>query len=142
MNDMYKILLVDDDEDILWINQLILSDAGYSVDIFTDPEKALLKVYSEDYSVAVLDYMMPKIKGDKLAKKILKIKKSTGIIFLTGYSEFATYMETVEDSISLILLKPISGDELIEAVTSKIEQVNIHDDLLKSNQIIPNYTRF
>ena len=138
---MYKILLVDDDEDILWINQMILSDAGYSVDIFTDPEKALLNVYSEDYSVAVLDYMMPKIKGDELAKKILKIKKSTGIIFLTGYSEFASYMETVEDSISLVLLKPITGDELIEAVASKIEQVNIHDDLLKSNQIIPNYTR-
>ncbi len=116
MKNNFKVILVDDDEDILWINQLILEEVGYSVDVSNDPEEALNRVLSEDYNVAILDYMMPKMKGDELAEKILKHNKNIGIIFLTGYSEFATYMKSVDSYKNVVLLKPISEKDLIEAV--------------------------
>ena len=116
MKNNFKVILVDDDEDILWINQLILEEVGYSVDVSNDPEEALKRVISEDYNVAVLDYMMPKMRGDELAERILKHDNNIRIIFLTGYAEFVSYMETVGNCNNVILLKPISEKELIDAV--------------------------
>ena len=122
MND-YRILLVDDDEDILWINKRILSGEGFTVDVSTDPEEALEKIKAEEYNIFIIDYMMPKIKGDELAYMILGQDKSVGIIFLTGYSEYAEYMRMVGNVDDFILTKPISRQDLIDAVNSKIIQM-------------------
>jgi len=123
MNADYRILLVDDDEDILWINKMILSNEGFMVDISTDPEEALKKIKSEQFHILIIDYMMPKIRGDELANMILALNKAIGIIFLTGFSEHAAYMKMVGNMDNLILFKPISGEELIDAVNSKIIQL-------------------
>ena len=119
----YRILLVDDDEDILWINKRILSGEGFTVDVSTDPEEALEKIKAEEYNIFIIDYMMPKIKGDELAYMILGQDKSVGIIFLTGYSEYAEYMRMVGNVDDFILTKPISRQDLIDAVNSKIIQM-------------------
>ena len=123
MNADYRILLVDDDEDILWANKMILSREGFTVDISTDPEEVLEKIKSEEYHIFIIDYMMPKIKGDELAYMILALNESVGIIFLTGYSEHAAYMKMVGNVDNFILFKPISSKELIDAVNSKIIQL-------------------
>lgn len=123
VNTDYRILLVDDDEDILWANKMILSREGFTVDISTDPEEALEKIKLEQFHIFIIDYMMPKIKGDDLANMILALNKSVGIIFLTGYSEHTVYMKMVGNMDNLILLKPISSKELIDAVNSKIIQL-------------------
>ena len=54
---------------------------------------------------------------------ILGLNKSVGIIFLTGYSEYAEYMKMVGNVDNLILFKPISRKDLIDAVNSKIIQL-------------------
>ena len=128
----YKILLVDDDENLLWAYKMVLSDEGFKVDTSNDPEEALEKIKLEQFNVLILDYMMPKMKGDELANMILSLDKSANIIFLTGYSEYAVYMKMVGNMDNLILYKPISGKELINAVNSKIRQAqsvvdNVHD---------------
>jgi len=123
VNADYRILLVDDDEDILWINKRILSGEGFTVDVSTDPEEALEKIKAEEYNIFIIDYMMPKIKGDELAYMILGQDKSVGIIFLTGYSEYAEYMKMVGNVDDFILTKPISRQDLIDAVNSKIIQM-------------------
>jgi DNA-binding response OmpR family regulator len=116
----YRIILVDDDDDILWINQKYLTKEGYSVDTSNDPEKALDMILSHDYDLAILDYMMPKMRGDELAKKIISTCRHTHIIYLTGYSEFSSYMEYTGDTRNTVLLKPLSKDELLHAVELKL----------------------
>jgi len=128
VNTDYRILLVDDDEDILWVNKRILSGEGFTVDISTDPEEALEKIKAEEYNIFIIDYMMPKIKGDELAYMILGQDKSVGIIFLTGYSEYAEYMRMVGNVDDFILTKPISRQDLIDAVNSKIIQMQSESD--------------
>ena len=130
MNADYRILLVDDDEDILWANKRILSGEGFTVDISIDPEEALEKIKSEEYNIFIIDYMMPKIKGDELAYMILGQDKSVGIIFLTGYSEYAEYMRMVGNVDDFILFKPISRQDLIDAVNSKIIQMQGESDII------------
>jgi len=130
VNADYRILLVDDDEDILWANKRILSGEGFTVDISIDPEEALEKIKSEEYNIFIIDYMMPKIKGDELAYMILGQDKSVGIIFLTGYSEYAEYMRMVGNVDDFILFKPISRQDLIDAVNSKIIQMQGESDII------------
>jgi two-component system response regulator MprA len=125
MKKKYRILLVDDDEDILWINQMILSEAGFSVDTCNNPEEALKKIMSQNFHIVILDYMMPKMKGDELAERILEFNKNVGIIFLTGYSEFVSYMKNVGGTQNLVLLKPVSEKELIDAVKLEIDILEV-----------------
>jgi len=128
----YKVLLVDDDENLLWAYKMVLSDEGFKVETSSDPEEALEKIKSEQFHVLILDYMMPKMKGDELANMILSLDQSANIIFLTGYSEYDVYMKMVGNMDNLILYKPISGQDLINAVNSKIKHAqsvvdNVHD---------------
>jgi DNA-binding response OmpR family regulator len=141
VNADYKILLVDDDENLLWAYKMILSDEGFKVCTSTDPEEALEKIKSERFNVLVIDYMMPKMRGDELANMILTLDESSNIIFLTGYSEYAVYMKMVGNMDNLILYKPISGKELINAVNSKIRQAqSVVDNVHDTNEHTVNYT--
>ncbi len=128
VNTDYRILLVDDDEDILWANKMILSREGFTVDVSIDPEEALAKIKSEEYNIFIIDYMMPKIKGDELAYMILAQDKTVGIIFLTGYSEYAEYMRMVGNVDDFILTKPVSRKDLVDAVNKKIIQMQSESD--------------
>ena len=136
MNADYRILLVDDDEDILWANKRVLSGEGFTVDISTDPEEAIEKIRSKQYHIFIIDYMMPKMKGDELAYMILAQDKSVGIIFLTGYSEYAEYMRMVGNVENLILYKPISRKDLINAVNSKIIQMQGESDIIVNTDAV------
>ena len=135
MNTDYRILLVDDDEDILWANKMILSREGFTVDISTDPEEALEKIKLEQFHIFILDYMMPQMTGADLANMILALNKSVGIIFLTGYSEHAIYMNMVGNMDNLILIKPISSKELIDAVNSKIIQLQSELECIDNTRV-------
>ena len=58
-----KILIVDDEEDILNLVRLILEDAGYQVRIETDGRDALKKLETEKFDLILLDIMMPFLSG-------------------------------------------------------------------------------
>lgn len=108
---------------------MILSTAGYEVDISLDPLEALGLAQSEFYNVVVLDYMMPKMRGDELAKRLINACPLTEIIFLTGYSEFAAYMETQQDSNCIVLLKPIDSENLLSSVSNRITRGALQSSL-------------
>jgi len=120
---------------------MVLSDQGFKVDTSSDPEEALEKIKSEKFHVLILDYMMPKMRGDELANMIISMDQSANIIFLTGYSEYDVYMRMVGNMDNLILYKPISGQDLINAVNSKIRQAqSVMDSVHDAGARIVNYT--
>ncbi len=79
-----KILVVDDEEDLCEILQFNLESEGYEVDIAFSAEEALKKNI-ENYHLMLLDVMMGKLSGYKLAEKLKKEQNiSVPIIFLTA----------------------------------------------------------
>ena len=120
----FRILMVDDDQDILWICQMVLSDEGFSIDISNDPREALQKTMSEGYHIFILDYVMPYILGDELAKEILAINNDAVFIFLTGHNEFYDISKSLNCNSYLILLKPVDEQQLLKAVREKVEYLN------------------
>ena len=73
--------------------------------------------------------MMPKMKGDELANKIIEYKSLHGleskIIFLTGRREFVDYLKNVGGIFNRVLEKPIRAQDLIEAIRSRIKQPQV-----------------
>ena len=79
----YKILLVDDEPDIIYSIKKVLEINGFAVDSFTDPTLALSNFKRELYDLILLDIKMPKMNGLDLYQKIMNIDKNIKICFIT-----------------------------------------------------------
>lgn len=65
-----KILLIDDDQDILDVYQEFLTAEGFQVDIARDGEEGLAKIHQGGYDLILLDIMMPKVDGIGVLKQL------------------------------------------------------------------------
>ena len=81
----YRILVVDDEEDLCEILQFNLETEGYQVDVAYSAEEALKKNIT-DYNLLLLDVMMGEMSGFKMARALREnpATASTPIIFLTA----------------------------------------------------------
>ncbi len=121
MGKKHRILVVDDDEDILELLKYNLDKDGFQTKTVSTGEQGLLAATRFRPDLIVLDIMMPGINGIELCKLLRskKLFKDTYIFFLTANSEKRVHELAVETG----------GDELIEKVvglrelTSKIKAV-------------------
>jgi DNA-binding response OmpR family regulator len=112
------ILLVDDDGDILFHFNNILSNEGYVVESASYGRDAVLKTKEMQFDMAIIDIMLPDTRGDQLAIELRKQNPSIELIFITGFSYMNECIEALDIGISEILIKPISEDELLRSVKS------------------------
>lgn len=89
MDKKQKILLIDDDTDIQKLYKLILTDAGFIVDIASDGAGGLTKIQSGGYDLVLLDLMMPNVDGLQFLNTIKNNPpraKNGPIVILTNMS--------------------------------------------------------
>jgi two-component system alkaline phosphatase synthesis response regulator PhoP len=146
-----KVLIVDDEEDILDLLEYNLQKEGYKVIKAMDGEEALRKARVEKPDMVVLDIMMPKLDGIETCRKIRAMKgmEHSYIVFLTAraeeYSELAGFEAGADDYIA----KPIRPRVLLsrlKALTrrkSELEEeedaqvLKVHDlEILKDEYIV------
>ena len=78
-----RILIVEDETDLLSGLAKALREEGYAIDTAEDGEEGLYKAESYDYDAIVLDVMMPKLDGWTVLEKLRKQKK-TPVLMLTA----------------------------------------------------------
>ncbi len=83
-----KILLIDDEPDIIYSIKRVLEDNEFVVDSYTDPTLALSNFRSRLYDLILLDIKMPKMNGFDLYQKIMEIEGNVKICFLTASELF------------------------------------------------------
>jgi CheY-like chemotaxis protein len=90
---VYRILIVDDDQDILANLSDILTDLGYQIDTAPDGEAAMVKVEecchdaeNSQYDLCLLDFKMPGMDGVELYEQILKRSPRLRAIMITAYA--------------------------------------------------------
>src|SRR5438477_673577 len=88
VNRPLKILVVDDEPDIVHALQKGLELRGHSVDAFEDPEKALQEFRPDVYDFAILDVRMPKMNGFQLYREIEKRDGKVRVRFLTAFETY------------------------------------------------------
>lgn len=111
-----KIMIIDDEIDITNLFKEILTNAGYRVDCFTDPLKALAecKLNHTKYVLIISDVRMPKMSGIELVKKIAQIDNNIKVILMTAFD--VTGEELKEVKIEKCLNKPIYLKKLVDIV--------------------------
>jgi len=119
-----KILLVDDDRDILTAMQAALADLQADILIATDGNEAISQADLKAPDVVVLDMMLPKRSGFLVMEKLKKGKKRTDpprVIMITGNlgSRHKTYAESL--GVDAYLNKPFRMEKLVEAVKKLLE---------------------
>lgn len=112
-----RILHVDDEPDTLQVVKTILEKEGFKIDSVESGKNALKKVDFDNYSLIILDIMMPDMSGWDLFTRITKIKPEYKVIFLTvlDISE-ARLKKLKEHGIRDYITKPFDRDELVKRV--------------------------
>lgn len=120
---MAKILLIDDEPDILEFLRYNLEQEGYQVITGTDGQQALDKV-SENPDLIILDIMMPKLDGFEVMERIRDDKryKDIPVIFLTAKAGEIHEIKGLELGASDYLQKPISPKKLLARVKVNLKK--------------------
>jgi DNA-binding response OmpR family regulator len=105
------------------VYQIVLEDAGYDCESYTDSVKALQEFKPNYYELVILDIIMPVLNGFELCKKIIEIDNTVHIIFITAseeyYERFRSQHFPELGNINYIQ-KPIGNEELVQIVNMTI----------------------
>lgn len=119
-----KILLVDDEEDILEFLEHVLSKAGAKVIIGVNGQEAITLAQKHTPDIIILDKMMPVMDGVTACRELRKIDtlKKTKIVMLSAISDTESQIEGLELGADDYLVKPIKSNLLISKIKSQLRQ--------------------
>lgn len=138
-----KILLVDDEPDILEIVGYNLSNEGYKVITAKNGLEAVKMAKAEHPQLIILDVMMPKMDGIEACEAIRKIPElaDTLIAFLTARGEDYSQMAGFEAGADDYITKPIKPKVLVSKVKGLLRRFKeelVQDDILKVGNLVIN----
>jgi two-component system, OmpR family, response regulator ChvI len=120
----YRILLVDDEPDVVLGFEICLEDNGFEVDSFNDPILALSSFKQGLYSLALLDIRMPKLNGFELYREIRKIDDKVKICFMTAFDiqneQLKEVLPTLDLDEPIVIRKPIRIDDFIAKIKTEL----------------------
>ena len=121
-----KLLIVDDDPDIVQVLKQGFLKNSFLVDAFTNPEEALqsFKSNAEAYCLVLSDVRMPRLSGIQLAKKVKEASPSVKVILMTSFeirdSEFSKVFPSTQ--VDGFVQKPIGIKDLTKKILSVISE--------------------
>lgn len=124
---MTKILVADDDPNILKFITINLTEAGFEVIGATDGRDALRKLENEMCQLAVVDIMMPYMDGLSLIKEMRKTL-DIPIIILTAKGQIDDKEKGFEAGTDDYLVKPFEAKELLFRIEALLRRYNIDTD--------------
>ncbi|WP_370832235.1 response regulator transcription factor [Clostridium sp.] len=120
----YKILVVEDDNQIQELIVEFLSSQDYIVDTANDGVEGYEKFKSGKYDLVILDVMMPKLDGHSLCKMIRNIDKEVSVIFLTALGDEENEIKGFDLRADDYISKPFSFNILIKRVEAVLRRKN------------------
>jgi DNA-binding response OmpR family regulator len=113
----YRVMLVDDEQDITTVFKMGLENNQFIVTTFNDSVEALSKFRPGLYDLLILDIRMPGMNGFQLYKKIRDVDNKVKVCFLTAFDEsrreFRTSFPFLEE-VKCYLKKPITVRDLVK----------------------------
>jgi EAL domain-containing protein (putative c-di-GMP-specific phosphodiesterase class I) len=111
-----RILVVDDERDLLDILGTMLAEAGWQVDTAGNGREALTLVDADRYEVVLSDIDMPGMSGMELLREIRGRDLDVPVLLITGHPRVDTAVEALEHGALRYLRKPIRERDLLTAV--------------------------
>jgi DNA-binding response OmpR family regulator len=118
-----KVLLVDDEEELVSTLAERLSFRGIEVDFATTAESAIQIAEKKTFDIAVLDVKMPKMRGFEVKKMLEKIHPEMKFLFMTGHGSENDYqIGAAETGEEFYLVKPVKIEVLIDKMNEALEK--------------------
>ncbi len=116
-----RLLVVEDEPDLLRGLARALRDEGYAVDTAEDGEDGLFKAESVNYDAIVLDVMLPRLDGWEVLRR-LRAKKKTPVLLLTARDRSADRVRGLDTGADDYLVKPFDLPELLARLRALIRR--------------------
>jgi FixJ family two-component response regulator len=118
----FTVFIVDDDLGVLRALARLVRVAGYAARTFSSAIEYLEKQEADIPGCLVLDFLMPDLDGRQLQAALFRENASRPIIFMSGTNDVPTAVATKKAGAIDFLIKPITHEVLLRAITAAVEQ--------------------
>ncbi|HKD91335.1 MAG TPA: response regulator, partial [Terriglobales bacterium] len=122
-----KILVVDDEPNILLTLTAILQHEGYEIESATGGEEAIASVRRHHYDVVLTDLKMPRVDGLDVLDEVRRSSPQTVTLMMTGYAALDSAVEAVQRGAYEYLMKPVEIADLKLAVQRSLERKRLSE---------------
>jgi len=116
-----RVLVVEDEPDLLQILLDALREEGYAADGAADGEDGLFKASNTGYDAILLDHMLPKLSGPELLQQ-LRRTRATPVLMLTARDAVRDRVKALDNGADDYLVKPFDLDELLARLRALIRR--------------------
>jgi len=115
-----RILVVEDEPNIVISLRFLLENAGFDVEVETNGREALDHILNNTPDALVLDVMLPELDGFEILQKIRSDENVSGlpVLMLTAKGQREDRKNALDFGADLFITKPFSNSEVVEAVES------------------------
>ncbi|MDY7034137.1 MAG: response regulator [Thermodesulfobacteriota bacterium] len=130
-----KILVVDDDEEIVYLCVQILESEGYRVKGINNGLTAIDMAKEDHFDLLITDIMMPGLNGMEIFRAIRKYDPELVGVVITGHGTLHTAIDALKMGFHGFLTKPFSYVELSTAVSQALERSKLEKELIAYRRI-------
>ena len=118
-----KILLADDEPDILALYCEMLEGNGFEVNTAHDGKQTLEQIANETYSLLILDLHMPQLSGFEVLKALRSSGQEIPVIVMTGHYPEEEVSKRIQGlDVDIVLRKPVMITTLLDAVNTILKK--------------------
>ena len=117
-----KILIVEDEKNISNAEKKYLEVEGFQVDQAFDGQEAITMINTTDYSLIILDLMLPKVSGEKVME-VIRSRTETPVIMVTAKVDESEILEGLKLGADDYITKPFSLIILVQKVKTILRRV-------------------
>src|SRR5262245_8709984 len=127
-----RILVVDDDRDVLRLLTYRLEQLGFHVDESADGAEALKRIETESFDLMLLDLRLPTKSGVEVLKRVKQLSPDTIVVVMTAYASVEKAVEAMREGAFDFLTKPLTPGHLELVVQKAFER----QALLRSQRLL------
>jgi len=119
---MPRILVVDDEKNLLEFMQIMLSQEGFEVETCSDGGKALEILKDNIFDIVISDIKMPVVSGIDILKSVKETSPDTDVIMITAYASHETAVEAMKLGACDYISKPFNNEQIKLVIRKALEK--------------------
>ncbi|EFK05648.1 sigma-54 interaction domain protein [delta proteobacterium NaphS2] len=139
---MSRILVVDDDHNVLKVIRMRLEAEGFQIVTASDGEKAVAEATSEIFDLALVDLKLSEKDGIQLMEELHQINAELPIIILTAYGTIQSAVEAMSKGAHSYITKPFDYRELLLQINNCLEKRRLSNEVKRLKNLVESHLGF
>jgi len=139
---MKKVLVVDDDKNVLKVIRMRLESEGFQVVTAPDAEKATAEAMAEPIDLALVDLKLSEKDGIELMEELHHINSELPIIILTAHGTIRSAVEAMTKGAQSYITKPFDYRELLLQINNCLEKRRLSEEVKRLKHLVENHYGF